>query len=167
MQFEYPYGPATANMYAMCATRHMYEYGTTSEQLAWIKVAASHHAQYNPHAMLQNVVTVEDVVKSPMVASPLHRLDCCVISDGGGAIVVVKPEVARRLSRPRVKVLGAGEATKEEKYKVYDGPLYHAKRKLCLALLPQWETLADIGYVRVWQLVYEVLGGDSPDAASK
>jgi len=85
MQFEYPYGPATANMYAMCATRHMHEYGTTSEQLAWIKVAASHHAQHNPHAMLRDVVTVEDVVNSPMVASPLHRLDCCVISDGGGA----------------------------------------------------------------------------------
>ena len=65
----------------------MYEYGTTSEQLAWIKVAASHHAQHNPNAMLRDVVTVEDVVNSPMVASPLHRLDCCVISDGGGALV--------------------------------------------------------------------------------
>ena len=86
VQFEFPYGPATANMYAMCATRHMYEYGTTSEQLAWIKVAASHHAQHNPHAMLRDVVTVQDVVNSPMVASPLHRLDCCVISDGGGAL---------------------------------------------------------------------------------
>src|SRR6201993_617541 len=60
MQFEFPYGPATANMYAMCAMRHMHEYGTTSEQLAWIKVAASHHAQHNPHAMLRDVVTVED-----------------------------------------------------------------------------------------------------------
>src|SRR5882757_6141954 len=48
--FELPFGPATANMYAMCAMRHMHEYGTTSEQLAWVKVAASHHAQYNPHA---------------------------------------------------------------------------------------------------------------------
>src|SRR5271170_446444 len=58
--FENPYGPATANMYAMCAMRHMHQYGTTSEQLAWIKVAASHHAQHNPHAMLRDVVTVED-----------------------------------------------------------------------------------------------------------
>ena len=66
MQFEFPYGPATANLYGMCASRHMYQYGTTSEQLAWIKVAASHHAQYNEHAMLRDVVTVEDVVKSPM-----------------------------------------------------------------------------------------------------
>ena len=68
----------TANIYAMVAMRHMHEFGTTSEQLAWIKVAASHHAQHNPHAMLREVVTVEDVLDSPMVADPLHRLDCCV-----------------------------------------------------------------------------------------
>jgi len=114
MQFEYPYGPATANMYAMCAMRHMHEYGTTSEQLAWIKVAASHHAQHNPHAMLRDVVTVEDVVNSPMVASPLHRLDCCVISDGGGALIVTKPEIAKSLKRPLVKVIGVGEAPKNQ-----------------------------------------------------
>ena len=113
-QFENPYGPATANMYAMCAMRHMHQYGTTSEQLAWIKVAASHHAQHNPHAMLRDVVTVEDVVNSPMIADPLHRLDCCVISDGGGAIIVASPEVARGLKRPKVKILGAGEAPKHQ-----------------------------------------------------
>src|ERR1700757_3289127 len=96
-------------MYAMCAMRHMHQYSTTSEQLAWIKVAASHHAQYNPHAMLREVVTVEDVVNSPMIADPLHRLDCCQITDGGGALLVVSPEVARSLSRPKVRVLGAGE----------------------------------------------------------
>jgi len=114
VQFENPYGPATANMYAMCAMRHMYQYGTTSEQLAWIKVAASHHAQHNPHAMLRDVVTVQDVVNSPMIADPLHRLDCCVISDGGGAIIVANPEVARSLTRPKVKILGAGEAPKHQ-----------------------------------------------------
>ena len=114
MQFEYPYGPATANMYALCAQRHMYEYGTTSEQLAWITVAASHHAQHNPHAMLRDVGTVDDVVNSPMVASPLHRLDCCVISDGGGALIVTKPEIARSLKRPLVKVIGVGEAAKNQ-----------------------------------------------------
>src|ERR1700684_2787780 len=112
MQFEFPYAPATANLYGMCAPRHMHEYGTTSEQLAWIKVAASHHAQHNPHAMLRNVVTVEDVVSSPMVASPLHRLDCCVISDGGGALIVTTPEIARSLKRPLVRLIGQGEAMK-------------------------------------------------------
>ena len=75
-------------------------------------MAASHHAQHNPHAMLREVVTVEDVVGSPMVADPLHRLDCCVISDGGGAVVVARPEIARGLKRPLVTVRGAGEALK-------------------------------------------------------
>jgi acetyl-CoA C-acetyltransferase len=110
--FEYPYAPTVVNMYAMCAARHMYEYGTTLEQLAWIKVAASHHAQHNPHAMLRDVVTVEQVMASPVVASPLRRLDCCVISDGGGALVVVHPDVMKSLNRPRVKIIGAGEAPK-------------------------------------------------------
>lgn len=112
--FELPYGPTVANMYAMCAMRHMHEYGTTGEQLAWIKVAASHHAQWNPHAMLRDVVTIEDVMNSPMIADPLHRLDCCVISDGGGALVVVAPEVMKSLNRPRVRIRGAGEAPKHQ-----------------------------------------------------
>jgi acetyl-CoA C-acetyltransferase len=90
----------------------MYEYGTTGEQLAWIKVAASHHAQHNPNAMLRQVVTVEEVLASPIISTPLHRLDCCVVSDGGGALLVVAPEVAHALTRPRVKVLGVGEAIK-------------------------------------------------------
>jgi acetyl-CoA C-acetyltransferase len=110
--FEAPFGPVTANMYAMCAMRHMHEFGTTSEQLAWVKVAASHHAQHNPHALLREVVTVEEVVASPMIADPLHRLDCCVITDGGGALVVVAPEVAKSLKRPKINLLGAGEASK-------------------------------------------------------
>lgn len=110
--FEAPYNPTVLNIYAMCAQRHMHEFGTTAEQLAWIKVAASHHAQHNPHAMLRDVVTVEDVVNSPIVADPLHRLDCCVISDGGGALVVVAPEIAATLKRQQVRILGAGEAIK-------------------------------------------------------
>jgi acetyl-CoA C-acetyltransferase len=62
--------------------------------------------------MLPEVVTVEDVLNSPMIADPLHRLDCCVISDGGGALLVVAPEVAKSLNRPLVKIIGAGEAPK-------------------------------------------------------
>ncbi len=104
------WGPA--NGYALAAQRHMHEFGTTSEQLAEIKVAASKHAQYNPDAFLQEVVTVEDVVASPIVSSPLHRMDCCVVTDGGGALVVVSPEVARDLPRRAAKILGHGEAPK-------------------------------------------------------
>ncbi|WP_066266693.1 thiolase domain-containing protein [Hydrogenophaga palleronii] len=112
LEWELPYAHATVNMYAMAAMRHMHAFGTTSEQLAWIKVAASHHAQHNPHAMLRDVLTVEQVMQSPMVADPLHRMDCCVISDGGGALLVVRPEIAKSLKRPLVRVLGAGEAIK-------------------------------------------------------
>ena len=110
--FENIYGGSTHNTYGMCAMRHMHDYGTTSEQLAWIKVAASHHAQWNEHAFLKDVVTVEDVVNSRMISDPLHLLDCCVVTDGGGALVVTSPEVARSLNRPRIKVIGSGEAPK-------------------------------------------------------
>src|SRR5712692_8401565 len=112
--FESPFGPTVVNQYAMAAMRHMHQFGTTSEQLAWVKVAASHHAQHNPHAMLREVVTVDDVVGSPLIADPLHRLDCCVISDGGGAIIMAAPEIAKSLKRPLVKVIGAGEAPKHQ-----------------------------------------------------
>lgn len=113
-QFETPYNPSVVNLYGMCAMRHMYEYGTTSEAMAWVKVAASHHAQHNPNAMLRNVVTVEDVLNSPIIADPFHRLDCCVVSDGGGAIIVTRPEIARELKRPPVAVRGAAQAIKNQ-----------------------------------------------------
>jgi acetyl-CoA C-acetyltransferase len=110
--FEAPFGTVTVNSYALVAARHMYEFGTTSEQLAWIKVAASTHAQHNENAMLRDVYTVADVVNSPMISDPLHRLDCCVVTDGGGALIVTRPEIARELKRPLVTVRGAGEAIK-------------------------------------------------------
>ncbi|WP_228032098.1 thiolase domain-containing protein [Mycolicibacterium sp. P9-22] len=110
--FETTYGHNIAASYALAAQRHMHEFGTTSRQLAEIKVAASTHAQHNPHALLRNVVTVEEVLDSPSIAEPLHRLDCCVITDGGGALVVVSPDVRRELARRAVKILGSAEAPK-------------------------------------------------------
>jgi acetyl-CoA C-acetyltransferase len=112
MDFETAYSATTNNVYGMCAMRHMHEFGTTSEQLAWVKVAASHHAQYNSHAMLKDVVTVEDVLNSPMISDPLRRMDCCVVTDGGGAVVLTTPEIARSLKRPLIRLLGHGEAQK-------------------------------------------------------
>ena len=112
--FEMPFGPVTVNLYAMAAQRHMYEFGTTSEQLAQVKVAASHHAQWNPDAVIRKVLTTEDVLNSPMVADPLHRMDCCVVTDGGGAVVVVAPEIARQLKKPKVKLIGVGESSKDQ-----------------------------------------------------
>ncbi|MDP3619744.1 MAG: thiolase domain-containing protein [Ramlibacter sp.] len=108
--FESPYGLVPINSYAMAAQRHMHEFGTTAEQLAWIKVTASHHAQHNPNAMLRDVVTVRDVLASPLIADPLHRMECCVVSDGGGAVIVARPEIARTLKRPVVRLIGGGEA---------------------------------------------------------
>lgn len=110
--FEGGLGITTPASYALSAQYHMHHFGTTGEQLAEIKVAASTHAQYNPHALLRQPVTVEEVMASPMIADPLHRLDCCITTDGGGAIVVVSPEVARSLNRRTVKVLGHAETIK-------------------------------------------------------
>jgi len=107
--------------YAMAARRHMYEYGTTSEQLAEISVATRLHAMRNPQAVkaMQDLefldireTTIEDVVNSRMIADPLHLLECCMISDGGGAVVIAAPEVAKDCARSPVWILGTGEATK-------------------------------------------------------
>src|SRR5215207_9131190 len=148
--FEFPYGPTVINMYAMCAMRHMHEYGTTSEQLAWIKVAASHHAQHNPHAVLRDIVTVEEVMSSPVIADPLHRLDCCVISDGGGAIIVTSPEVAKSLKRPRVKILGAAEAPKHTMGGRFDVTATGAVRSGAAAFAEAGVTPADIKYASIY-----------------
>jgi acetyl-CoA C-acetyltransferase len=110
--FEVVYGATTIAKYAVAARRHMHEYGTTSEQLAEIRVAASQHAQYNENALYQDPVTIEDVIESRVVADPLHLLDCCVITDGGGALVVVSEEARAKLNRECVEVLGHGEAVK-------------------------------------------------------
>jgi acetyl-CoA C-acetyltransferase len=108
--FERIYGGETLPLYALAARRHMHEYGTTAEQLAEIRVAASQHAQHNEHAMYRDPVTVEDVVESSVVADPLHLLDCCVVSDGAGAFVMVSDEVRRSIDRECVEVLGHGVA---------------------------------------------------------
>ena len=148
--FESPFGMNTVAGYALVARRHMHEYGTTAEQLAWIKVAAAAHAQHNPHAMLRTPVTVEDVVNSPLVSDPLHRLDCCVVSDGGGALVVTRPEIARSLGRPIVSVLGAGESVRGA-FGGWDGLLTTGARQSgALAFAEAGVTPADIQYASIY-----------------
>ncbi len=107
--------------YAMVAQRHMHDYGTTHEQLAEIPVATRYHAMRNPQAVQAmkdlefldiRETGIEDVVNSRMIADPLHLLDCCMISDGGGAVVIAAPEVASNCRKPPVWLLGTGEATR-------------------------------------------------------
>ena len=114
-----PWGQTLISMYAMAAQRHMHEFGTTSEQLAEIATATRAHAMRNPQAVkaMEDLLfrdiretTVKDVVTSRMIATPLRLLDCCMVSDGGGAVVIASPEVARGCAKPPVWIIGAGEA---------------------------------------------------------
>ena len=107
ISIEVPFGPTTVGSYAMIAQRHMHEYGTTSEQLAEIAVTMRLHASMNPAAKYRDPITVEDVLASRIISSPLHLLDCCIISDGGGALVITSAERARDLKKKPVYILGA------------------------------------------------------------
>lgn len=109
-QFEAPFGPTVLNSYALVAQRHMHEFGTTAEQLAEIAVTIRRHASLNPAAKFREPITIEDVLASRIVSSPLHLLDCCIITDGGGAVVVAEAERAKDLRKKPVRVLGGSEA---------------------------------------------------------
>jgi acetyl-CoA C-acetyltransferase len=116
---EDPWGQTLIASYALVAQRHMHQYGTTPEQLAEIAVVTRAHAMRNPEAVramndlrFRDVreISVEDVLSSRLIADPLHLLDCCMISDGGGAVVIAAPEVAAGCRKKPVWILGAGEA---------------------------------------------------------
>ena len=112
LQFEQPFGlagPPTG--YALTAARHMHEYGTTSEQLAELAVSTRKWAQLNPRAIMRDPLTVDDVLSSRMISWPLHLLDCCLVTDAGGAVVITAAERARDCAKRPVWVLGTGEAS--------------------------------------------------------
>lgn len=113
-RLEAPYHPLSPmSMYAMAAQRHMHEYGTTPEHLAAVAVEARRWALMNPRAYRYGAgpLSIDDVLGSPMVSSPLHVADCCLVTDGGGAVVLVSSDRLPDLPRRAVKVLGHGEAT--------------------------------------------------------
>jgi acetyl-CoA acetyltransferase len=111
LPYERPYGPLfPISGYAMVMQRHMYEFGTTREQLAKVAVTASQWASYNPDALKRELLTVDEVVASPLVSDPLRKLDICLVTNGGGAIVVTSKERAKKLAKPPILVLGAGES---------------------------------------------------------
>jgi acetyl-CoA acetyltransferase len=109
-QFDTPWGHTLIAKYAMVARRHMYEFGTTIEQLAEIAVSTRYNASLNPDAFYRELITIDDVLSSPMVADPLTKLHCCIRSDGGGAVVLTSERRARHCAKRPVWVLGTGEA---------------------------------------------------------
>jgi acetyl-CoA C-acetyltransferase len=121
---EVPWGLTLVGNYAMVARRHMHDYGTTPEQFAEISVVTRAHARRNPQAMagLESIginskeISIADVVSSRLVADPLHVLECCLITDGGGAVVIVSPDVARDIRKRPVWIIGSGEAAKHVDY---------------------------------------------------
>ncbi|MEZ5144998.1 MAG: acetyl-CoA acetyltransferase [Acidimicrobiales bacterium] len=111
IEWELPYGMrAPMGAYALAASRHMATFGTTAEQLAEIAVSTRRWAAMNPRARLRDPITVDDVLASPYEASPLHKLECCLVTDGAGAVVLTSAERAADLRRPPVHVLGTGTA---------------------------------------------------------
>ncbi len=109
-QFEATYGlPQPVGAYAMAATRHMHDYGTTHENLAEIAVATRKWAMMNPKAMMQDPITIQDVLDSRPIAYPFNLLDCCLVTDGGGAYIMTSAERAKSLKQTSVVVLGVGE----------------------------------------------------------
>jgi acetyl-CoA acetyltransferase len=113
MQFQTPYGVTGApTMFPIGVLRYMHELGLTHEQLATVAVVQRQWAAMNPRAMMREPITVDDVLASPLVAYPMHRLECCLVTDGGGALLVTSAERARDLdlAHPPVYVAGSGEA---------------------------------------------------------
>jgi acetyl-CoA acetyltransferase len=110
--YEAPYEPRyPISSYALAAARHMHQYGTTREHLAHIAVAARQWAQLNPLAYARDPLSVEQVLASRLVSDPLSVLDCCLVTDGGGALVLVRSERAKDFPKPPVYVLGTAAAT--------------------------------------------------------
>ena len=113
-EFEIPYGPTVPAFYALIARAHMDTYGTTPEQLAAVAVSGRKHAALNPNAQMRELISVEDVLNSRLIADPLHLLDCSLVSDGGAAVVLTSAERARDFPHHPVYVLGAGEGHSHE-----------------------------------------------------
>lgn len=114
-QYEMPFGIPVANTFAMTAHRHMKEFGTTPEQLAEVAVVQRRHASRTSGAQQTRPITVDDVLSSPMVTTPYHKLDCSLISDGGAAFILTSAERARTLGIGKpVYILGGGECYTHE-----------------------------------------------------
>ncbi len=122
-QFEHPYGPTIISTYAFAAVRHMHEFGTTPEQLAQVAVSIRKHAAMHPDAQKRDPLTIDDVLSSKMISSPLTKDMCSIISDGGGAFILTSAERARDLKKKPVLLLGAGARTLREHISLVEDPI--------------------------------------------
>lgn len=113
-QFERPYGIGVPPAYALVAQRYMHEYGVTLEHLAGVAVAHRTHAARNPKAQMRSPITLDDVARSKPISTPLRLLDCCLISDGGAAVVVSAVDVARDTLKRGIDILGTGQMNTHE-----------------------------------------------------
>jgi acetyl-CoA acetyltransferase len=143
VQFDAPFGHSLISKYAMATRRHMHEFGTTIEQLAEIAVSTRYNASFNPEAYYRDLITIEDVLSSRMIADPLTKLHCCLRSDGGGAVVLTTEERARDCATQPVWVLGTGETTSH-------------------TTMSEWRDFTEAPAVRSGKLAFE-RAGVSPD----
>ena len=160
--------------YAMVAQRHMYEYGTTREQLAMVKVTASEHAKHNPNARLPFAVTLDEVLDSPLISDPLRRLDCCVTTDGGGAIIVAARDVVEAAGATGAWVRGWSETARTTSRGRVDLMRGGAERTSALAYAQAGVTPDDIDYASIYDsftitvlLALEGLGFCAPGEAGR
>lgn len=110
-QFEMPYGPmGPPTLFTLPVLRFMKDYGMTHEQLAMVAVVQRQWAALNPRASFREPITVEDVLNSKMIAYPFHLLECCLVTDGGGALILTTVDRAGDFPRPPVHILGSGES---------------------------------------------------------
>ncbi len=150
--YELPYGMIhPIGAFGMIARRHMAEYGTTSEQLAELAVSARQWSLLTEDAPYPEPLSVDDVLSSPMIASPLHKLDCCLVTDGGGAVVLTSAERARELRSDPIYLLGVGQAQNHRNVsQMPDLTTTHASQSSQRALQMAGVTLGDVDTVHLY-----------------
>jgi acetyl-CoA C-acetyltransferase len=122
-EWESFFGATFPSLYAMIAKRHMYEYGTTKKQLAEVAVKNHANGALNPDAQYKRPITLESVMKAPIVADPLGLMDCSPVSDGAASIVLCAEDIAKRYTTKPIKIIGSGQGS--------DTLALHERRDIC------------------------------------
>jgi acetyl-CoA acetyltransferase len=130
LEFSEPYGSSVMSQFAVVAHRHMHEFGTTQQQIATVSATIRNHGRVNPDAVMygEGPYTVDDILASPIIATPFHRLDCCLVNEGGCALVITTEERARDLPHRPIRILGGGMEFFQGNYA--NPPLYRDMRNL-------------------------------------